>query len=165
MKTYLLETRWGWIGLVFTPVGLYSLILPQISTEAVLQQLPQRMAVSLACGDSRFFYYAGLLHRYFGGERVGLHFPIDWSGYTDFQRQVLTVVRTIPFGETRSYQWVAFSLHQAGAARAVGQAVAANRTPLVIPCHRVIRSNGELGGFRSGTAYKQKLLTFEKCRV
>jgi len=161
MKCYLVETGWGWIGLTYTTLGLHTLILPQNSHEAVLQQFPQKFAAPFPDGDSRFFCLVDWLQRYFRGEKITFTSSVDWSPYTDFQRRVLTMVQTIPFGETRSYQWVALWIGQPRAVRAVGQAVGANRTPVVIPCHRVIKKNGKLGGFSSGLGYKQKLLKLE----
>lgn len=82
---------------------------------------------------------------------------------TSFQWKVLRATLNIPFGETRSYQWVAQKIGRPKAVRAVGQALKANPFPLIIPCHRVIKSDGTLGGYagRQGTK-KQRLLNIEK---
>jgi len=86
---------------------------------------------------------------------------LDLSGLTSFQRKVLEVVKTIPYGETKSYKWVAERMGKPRAARAVGQALKRNPYPEVIPCHRVIRSDGKLGGYSKGTQKKKKLLKQE----
>lgn len=86
---------------------------------------------------------------------------IDLSRYTPFQRKVWEVVKTIPHGETRSYKWVAEKLGNPRAVRAVGQALKKNPLPGVIPCHRVIRSDGSLGGFSRGLKKKRELLRSE----
>jgi methylated-DNA-[protein]-cysteine S-methyltransferase len=83
------------------------------------------------------------------------------TGLTPFQRKVLRVVRTIPYGETRSYKWVARKIGRPKAARAVGQALKKNPYLVIIPCHRVIRSNGKLGSYSKGTQKKRKLLKIE----
>ncbi|MCK4648086.1 MGMT family protein [bacterium] len=86
----------------------------------------------------------------------------DLGGLTPFQRKVLGVVKTIPSGETRSYKWVAKKMGNPKAVRAVGQALKRNPYPVIIPCHRVIRSDGKLGGYSKGTQKKKKLLEEEE---
>lgn len=80
---------------------------------------------------------------------------------TKFEWSVLEAVMTIPFGETRSYQWVAEKVRRPKAVRAVGQALGKNPYPVLIPCHRVIRSDGKLGGFSGGVKKKKELLNLE----
>ena len=87
---------------------------------------------------------------------------IDLSRLTPFQQRVLRKIRTIPIGEVRSYQWVAKEIGAERAARAVGTALAKNPIPLLIPCHRVVRSDGRLGEYSGGgPSVKAKLLAFE----
>lgn len=87
---------------------------------------------------------------------------IDLSCLTPFQRRVLQKVRTIPVGQVRSYRWVAQAIGAERAARAVGTALAKNPVPWLIPCHRVIRSDGHLGEYSGGgPSMKAKLLAFE----
>ncbi|KAB2960910.1 MAG: methylated-DNA--[protein]-cysteine S-methyltransferase [Candidatus Methylomirabilis oxygeniifera] len=87
---------------------------------------------------------------------------IDLSRLTPFQRSVLQKVRTIPVGKVRSYRWIAKAIGAERAARAVGTALAKNPVPLLIPCHRVIRSDGRLGEYSGGgPSVKAKLLAFE----
>lgn len=74
---------------------------------------------------------------------------------TDFQRQVLTVTLRIPFGQTRTYQWVAQEMGNPKAVRSVGQALRHNPYPILVPCHRVVKSNGEPGGYAGGPADKK----------
>ncbi len=103
-----------------------------------------------------------LLDRYFGGQ------PVDFSGIpvrlahgTDFQRQVWNTIQQIPYGEVRSYKWIAEQIGRPKAVRAVGSAVGANPVSILNPCHRVIRSNGALGGYGGGLERKRLLLAFE----
>ena len=86
---------------------------------------------------------------------------IDLSGLTPFQRKVLEVVKTIPYGETKSYKWVAERMEKPRAARAIGQTLKKNPYSGIIPCHRVIRSNGKLGGYSKGIQKKKRLLKEE----
>jgi methylated-DNA-[protein]-cysteine S-methyltransferase len=90
--------------------------------------------------------------------------PIDWGQYSPFQMDVLKATRAIPYGETRSYGEVAAVIGKPKAARAVGQAEKRNQVPLVIPCHRVIGSDGSLTGYggSSNTDLKGRLIAFEK---
>lgn len=81
---------------------------------------------------------------------------------TDFQRKVYKIVKTIPEGETRSYKWVAEQLGNPSACRAVGQALKKNPRPDIIPCHRVIKSNGNIGGYNKGIKLKREILRKEK---
>lgn len=83
------------------------------------------------------------------------------NNLTPFQKKVLEVVKTIPYGETRAYKWVAERIGSPEAARAVGQALKRNPYPVIIPCHRVICSDGRLGGYSKGVQKKKKLLKQE----
>ncbi|HUF15794.1 MAG TPA: methylated-DNA--[protein]-cysteine S-methyltransferase [Acidimicrobiia bacterium] len=88
--------------------------------------------------------------------------PVDLRKVTDFQQQVLLKTATIPKGEVRPYGWVAYEVARPGAVRAVGSAVARNPIPLIIPCHRVVRSDGHIGNYSLGGAhYKHDLLQIE----
>jgi len=105
---------------------------------------------------------AAFLLRYFSGERVVFDLPLDLRHATVFQRAVWQAARKIPYGETRSYAWIAKRIGKPRAARAVGRALGANPVPVIVPCHRVISSAGTLGGFSSGLGMKKKLLKLEK---
>jgi AraC family transcriptional regulator of adaptative response/methylated-DNA-[protein]-cysteine methyltransferase len=104
-------------------------------------------------------YTEAVIERLLGGYETEL--PLDVHG-TAFQWQVWEALRRIPSGETRSYQALAQELGRPGSARAVARACASNRVALVIPCHRAIREDGELGGYRWGVDRKQRLLEQER---
>ncbi len=87
---------------------------------------------------------------------------MDFTGRSQFEIKVLKAVQKIPYGKTRSYGYLAKSIGQAGAGRAVGQALARNAWPVLIPCHRVIRRDGSLGGFSGGLKWKKQLIMLEK---
>jgi len=97
---------------------------------------------------------------YFDGKRKEFSLPLHFEG-TSFQKKVWKALKKIPYGETRSYEWVAREISRPKACRAVGNAVGANPFPIVIPCHRVIRKDGRLGGYGYGAAMKKKLLEIE----
>ena len=96
------------------------------------------------------------LGEYLSGDRTSFSFPIDWSLLRPFQRTVLKLVFTIPYGETRTYGEIAHQMGRARAARAVGRANATNPMPLVIPCHRVVGADGKLRGYGGGEGLKTK---------
>lgn len=107
--------------------------------------------------------YTGALQRYFAGDARALdRLPLDVVQGTPFQRQVWDALRTIPYGETRSYAWLAAAVGKPGAARAVGQANGANPVGIVVPCHRVISADGGVGGYAGGVAMKRALLALER---
>ncbi len=97
---------------------------------------------------------------YLDGEKTGLDLPVDIQA-TAFQQQVWQILRSIPYGETRTYQQVAQMLGKDDATRAVGTACGNNPVALVIPCHRVLRKDGSLGGYRWGLERKKSLLYME----
>ena len=101
------------------------------------------------------------LGAYFAGRLRSFTVPCDLTGLPPFTQGVLRVTAQIPYGEVRSYRWVAARLGQPKATRAVGNALARNPIPIIIPCHRVIRSDGSLGGYALGLARKKKLLALE----
>lgn len=101
------------------------------------------------------------LDAYFGGSGKGISWPITLITGTEFERKVWLSLREIPHGSTRTYKWVARRVGRPLAMRAVGQALGKNPLPIVLPCHRVIASDGTLGGFAPGPEIKRKLLNLE----
>lgn len=108
--------------------------------------------------------YRTQISEYLKGERKVFSLPIDWKVYTPFQEAVLKETLAIPYGETRSYGEVAAAIDKPKASRAVGQAEKSNHLPLVIPCHRVIGSDGSLTGYggSENTDTKASLIQFER---
>jgi AraC family transcriptional regulator, regulatory protein of adaptative response / methylated-DNA-[protein]-cysteine methyltransferase len=103
----------------------------------------------------------GELDLYFAGNLTAFKTPLFLQG-TPFQRRVWEELMKIPFGETRSYSQIATNLNKPTAFRAVAQAISSNQHAIIIPCHRVIKANGELCGYAGGIARKQGLLSLEK---
>jgi methylated-DNA-[protein]-cysteine S-methyltransferase len=101
------------------------------------------------------------LKRYLKGELEHFACPLDMKG-TSFEKKVWSALKKIPYGRTRSYKDIAKSIGHPKAFRAVGNANGSNAIPLIIPCHRVIESNGGLGGFGHGLRVKARLLNLEK---
>ena len=102
------------------------------------------------------------LGEYLEGKRTFFTVPVDLSGVPVFQRRVLEVARSIPFGEVRAYAWIAERIRHPRAVRAVGTALGRNPVPLIVPCHRVLRSDGGVGGYLFGTPVKDGLLALER---
>ena len=150
-----------------TQAGLRKLVLPQPSPRQTLQLLSE---FSLRWFDdspseAEAGYFNELPDRirdYLRGRKVSFPDRLDLSRASNFHRSVWEVARSIPYGETRTYGWVANKLNKPGAARAVGQALAKNPLPVIIPCHRVICNDGNFGGYSSGMGWKQRLLEIEK---
>lgn len=141
----------GRISLTASAKGLRALALPPQATPTEEEPQPPRQ-------------FTGLIERlkaYFDGSKVAFPDKLDLSAATPFQIKVWATTRLIPYGETRSYRWVAEHMGQPAAVRAVGQALARNPLPVIVPCHRVIASDGKLGGFSYGLEMKQKLLRLE----
>ncbi len=134
--------------------------LPQTSVEETRRLLGEEL--DHAEPSRRLF--GNLLARlksYFEAERVDFPDALDLTGATPFQIKVWQATRLIPYGDNRSYRWVAERIGRPGAARAVGGALARNPLPIIIPCHRVVGSDGRLGGFRGGLEMKIRLLSLE----
>jgi len=160
------ETVAGWVGFAWSGEGLVAVTLPQPDEAAALQQLPT--PGEPAPQPPPGLEVAGLaskLRRYFLGEDVHFQEPLDPRLGTGFQRQVWSLTRAIPRGETRSYGQLARLAGHAGAARAVGQAMARNPWPVIVPCHRVVGHDGRLTGFGGGLALKQRMLEMESERA
>jgi O-6-methylguanine DNA methyltransferase len=160
LKYTTLNTEMGWIGILGSPAGLVRITLPLPSAQQAKQQLGSR--VKEASRSDNFF--ADLLQRlrsYFAGHQVTFPDELDLPQATTFQCKVWEITRLIPYGETRSYSWVAEQLGKAGAVRAVGRALARNPLPIITPCHRVVEKDGTLGGYSGGVEIKEYLLQLE----
>ncbi|MBA4251740.1 MAG: cysteine methyltransferase [Chlorobiaceae bacterium] len=110
--------------------------------------------------DPLLFGVVKQLKEYFARERKIFDVPLDISG-TSFQLSVWNQLMSIPYGNLSSYKMVAYEIGNANAARAVGRANGSNKIPIIIPCHRVINHDGQLGGYACGSDIKQKLLELE----
>jgi methylated-DNA-[protein]-cysteine S-methyltransferase len=154
------NTDMGWIGILASVKGLRRTTLPQRSAQEARQLLGDSIN-DATWAPHLFDDLVQRLRIYFSGHRVTFPDELDLSGATPFQRQVWGKTRLIPYGETRSYAWVAKQIAKPAAVRAVGQALGRNPLPIIIPCHRVIASDGQLGGFGGGVEMKKCLLSLE----
>ncbi len=156
-------TALGWLAIVASAEGLLSLSWPAESAYAAVTSLgPLGAAASPSEPGADWQGLLDRLQAYFAGERVAFdREPIDWRGVPPFRRRVWAAVQSIPWGVTRSYGQVAAALGAPRAARAVGGAMAANRLPIIVPCHRVLGADGRLVGFAAGLSMKARLLSLE----
>lgn len=156
-----IATKWGYLAAVWSERGLLELSYPRPDAAKAMEDIVSR-PVPVNGDDPMAAQLAADLKLYLQGYAVNFATPIDWEGYTPFQQAVLQYTATIPYGQTRTYGEVAQAIGHSQAARAVGGALHNNRTPIVVPCHRVIGSTGSLTGFGGGLEMKKALLLLEK---
>ena len=131
------------------------------SEKAFLKELKGLFPGEIAKDDRRNRKVLSQLGKYLRGELKRFDCPLDLRG-TPFQKKVWSRLAKIPYGQTRSYKEIAEAIGHPKAFRAVGNANGSNPIPLILPCHRVIESNGGLGGFGHGIRVKKELLDLEK---
>jgi methylated-DNA-[protein]-cysteine S-methyltransferase len=153
----------GSIVLAATRDGLVRVGLPAEGEDAVLEELARRISCRVLCAPRDAITTAHhQLDEYFGHQRTRFELPLDWRLSTGFRRQVLTAATEIPYGQTASYRDVATRAGSPKAVRAAGSALARNPLPIVVPCHRVVRTGGQLGAYRGGPAAKATLVELER---
>ena len=165
----------GWCAAARGGKGICAFVLPVHSARIAEEEILALTARLLPPGapaprraPSALRRLAEAAAQYFEGEPVHFdEFPVDLSSGTSFQRRVWSVIGRIPYGQVRTYQWIGVEIGRPEAARAIGQAVGANPVPLLIPCHRVVGSDGSLVGFSAegGIGLKVKMLDLEKVRT
>lgn len=165
LQVIVVQIRAGWVGFAWSESGLAALTFPRAGAGDARAELAGlgvagEEAVSPAEPVDRLL--ADRLEEYFSGGVTDFSaIPVDWSGYTPFQRAVLEAARQVPWGETRTYGELSRMVDRPRASRAVGNALGANRTPIVVPCHRIVRADGTTGGFAGGPEWKERLLRLE----
>ena len=152
----------GSLLIASTPVGLVRVAFGSEGHETVLQNLSDRISSRLLRAPARLDAVARQLDEYFAGHRRAFDVPLDWQLSTGFRRVVLTRLAVdVGYGTTASYGTLARLSGSPKAVRAVGKTCATNPIPIVVPCHRVVRADGTLGGYRGGPAAKRTLLDLE----
>jgi len=164
------ETAYGWVAIAATRQGVLLVTLPTVSEREAIARAGEALGRPFAelLGAPQESQAAALLAQlcrdmadYFAGKPVDFSsYPLDLSG-SPFVEAVRAAVRAIPYGQTRSYGEVAAAVGRPGAARAVGQVMAKNPVPVLIPCHRVVGATNHLHGFGGGLPLKERMLRME----
>lgn len=158
-----LDSPVGPIVAAATPAGLARLAYRDFNggLDTVLDGLAAKLSPRVVEAPGRFDALRRELDEYWAGERRSFDVPLDLALAAPFGREVLLACARIPFGRTSSYAEVAAAAGRPTASRATGNALGANPVPIVVPCHRVLRTGGGIGGYTGGLAIKEHLLTLE----
>ena len=156
-----LDTPVGTLLLAATEQGLVRVAYDVEGHDAVLATRASRVSPRVLAAPGRLDPVARELDEYFAGSRRAFDVPLDRRLSSGFRAEVLRHLPEIGYGHTESYAQVAAAAGNARAVRAVGSACATNPLPVVVPCHRVVRSDGSIGGYAGGPAAKRALLTLE----
>jgi len=157
------ETSWGWVSAVGSANGLRYCSLPEETPDRAVEFLASTVKGGLPeQREEAFESFHQQMEEYFSGGRTDWNLVLDLEDATLFFRRAWDACQLIPRGETRTYRWLAEQAGNAAASRGAGQAMARNRIPIVIPCHRVIGTDGGLHGFAGpGLPLKARLLQHE----
>ncbi len=155
------DSPFGQLLLAQTPKGLIRVGLPNQDTDLLLTELATRISPRVLEAPARLDEARRELDLYFAGKLDSFDLPLDWRLSDGFQLRVQKAIARIPYGETRNYTEMATKAGNVRAVRAAGTACGRNPIPVVVPCHRVLRSSGGLGGYGGGLPMKQGLLELE----
>lgn len=156
-----LDTPVGSLLLAATPAGLLRVAYPSENHDAVLATLASRVSPRILRAPARLDAAARQLDEYFATQRHRFDLPLDLRLASGFRRMVLEHLANVEYGHTISYAYLAADVGNPRAVRAVGTACATNPLPLILPCHRVVRSDGTAGGYIGGRDVKLALLNLE----
>jgi methylated-DNA-[protein]-cysteine S-methyltransferase len=156
-----MESPFGTLLMASTPKGLVRLAYPDEDRDEVLEDLARKVSPRLLQAPERLDDVRRQLDDYFDGRLRGFDLEVDYALTHGFVRRVLRATSRIPFGEVRTYRVVAEKAGNVRAVRAAGNALGSNPIPIVVPCHRVVRTGGGLGGYTGGVDRKRFLLLLE----
>ncbi|HWC09144.1 MAG TPA: methylated-DNA--[protein]-cysteine S-methyltransferase [Solirubrobacterales bacterium] len=155
------DSPFGPLLLATTAKGLVRVGLPNQDSEALLEELAAKVSPRVLETAAPLDEVRRELDRYFAGQLEDFGLPLDWSLTGGFQGRVQRQINRIPYGQTRTYTEIARRAGNERAVRAAGTACGRNPLPVVVPCHRVLRSSGGLGGYGGGLPMKKALLALE----
>ncbi|HEV7770937.1 MAG TPA: methylated-DNA--[protein]-cysteine S-methyltransferase [Solirubrobacterales bacterium] len=156
------DSPFGQLLLAQTPRGLVRVGLPNQDADELLVDLARRVSPRVLEAPAQLDEARRELDLYFDGKLDRFDLPLDWQLSEGFRLRVLHAIAAIPYGETRNYTEMATKAGNERAVRAAGSACGSNPIPLIVPCHRVLRSGGALGGYLGGLPMKQALLELEE---
>jgi methylated-DNA-[protein]-cysteine S-methyltransferase len=157
-----LDSPVGTLLLAATPAGLVRVAyVDDEHEEAVLQEIANRISPRVLAAPAKLDEPRRELDEYFGGRRRQFELALDWQLMTSFARRILQATAAIPYGGVSTYKAVATEAGSPRGSRAAGNALGSNPIPIVIPCHRVLHSDGGLGGYTGGLERKRTLLAIE----
>jgi methylated-DNA-[protein]-cysteine S-methyltransferase len=155
----------GELLVAVTPRGLIRLAYnAEEEADTVLDELARRVSPRVVEAPAALDEVRRELDEYFAGRRKAFDMPVDWRLHDGFGRRVLRATARIPFGEVLTYGQIAAKAGSPRGSRAAGNALGSNRIPIVVPCHRVVRSGGKIGGYTGGIERKEYLLELEGVR-
>lgn len=157
-----LESPLGPLWVAITPKGVATIHYGAEPPESELRRLVRVYGPGVVPDHRRSAPLARELDQYFRGKRRSFDIAVDLAGLTPFQRRVLAQTAKIPFGDLLTYRAIARRIGNERASRAVGGAVGANPIPIIVPCHRVVATDGSLGGYAGGLDAKRTLLAIER---
>lgn len=155
------DSPFGQLLLARTKRGLVRVGLPNQNPDELLSELAERVSPRVLEAPTELDEVRRELDLYFAGRLDHFDLPLDWRLSSGFRQRVLRAIDRIPYGQTRSYTEMARKAGNERAVRAAGSACGSNPIPLVVPCHRVLRTSGALGGYGGGLPMKQALLELE----
>lgn len=155
------DSPYGALLVAATPAGIVRLAFALEGHDAVLDRLAADVSPRVLAAPARLDTAARQLDEYFAGTRTAFDLPVDLRLSHGFRRQVLDHLRAVPYGRTETYTEVAVATGSPRAVRAVGTACATNPVPIVVPCHRVVRTDGTIGNYLGGSETKRALLAME----
>ena len=156
------DTPFGPLLLAGTDDGLIRIAFEREGFVEVLDGLTRKLSARLGGDPEALEDPRRQLEQYFAGERSEFTTPLDWRLVSGFRREALEAMAAIPYGETITYRELAAAAGNPSAVRAAGHACATNPWPVIVPCHRVLRTGGGLGGYLGGLDMKRGLLALER---
>jgi methylated-DNA-[protein]-cysteine S-methyltransferase len=155
----------GDLLVAITPRGLIRIAYnAEEYADHVLEELARRVSPRVVEAPGALDAVRRELDEYFEGKRTSFDIPVDWRLHDGFGRRVLKATARIPFGKVLTYGEIAAKAGSPRGSRAAGNALGSNRMPIVVPCHRVVRSGGKIGGYTGGVERKEYLLELEGVR-
>lgn len=156
-----IDSPFGQLFAAATDRGLVRLAFPEQEPSGVAVELAAKLGAEVSSSSTKLDPWRRELEEYFSGRRKRFQSPLDWSLIGTFAQKVLAATYAIPYGRVLTYSEVAAQAGSPRGSRAAGNALGSNPIPIVIPCHRVLRSGGTLGGYGGGLDRKRHLLALE----